>query len=190
MLFLIDDDQTEVAELHVLRGESLRADHDFQSSALQPFLRLPGFGSRTGSRQASHFDTERDKPFAESRDVLSCQDSRRYRNCHLPSCQHDSRRRSQGHLGLAEPDVAADDPVHGVAGREIIQDVPNGLRLVDRREKRKACDEPLIDGARGYEFRSPAATSLANMFGELLTGDLNLTLCLGTPSPPCTSVRL
>jgi hypothetical protein len=73
--------------------------------------------------------------------------------------QHDGRGRSQGHLGLAEPDVAANDPVHGMAGPKIIKDVPNGLRLVDRREIRETCDKPLIEGTRRYKFRSSAAAA-------------------------------
>src|SRR4029077_10251565 len=86
-------------------------------------------------------------------------------------------------------DVAANDPVHGAAGRKIVQNVPNGLRLVDRREIRKTRDKPLIDGARRYKFRSSPAASLADVFGELLGGDLNFLLRLRTPGPPCTSIR-
>ena len=77
-----------------------------------------------------------------------------------------------------------------MAGRKIIQDVPNGLRLVDRREIRKTRDKPLIDGAWRCKFRSPPAASLADVLGELLAGDLNFLLGLRTSSPPCTSIRL
>ncbi len=34
MLLLVDDNQTKVGELHVLRGESLRSDHNLQPAAL------------------------------------------------------------------------------------------------------------------------------------------------------------
>jgi hypothetical protein len=34
MLFLVDDYQAKVGELHILGGESVRSDHDFQFSAL------------------------------------------------------------------------------------------------------------------------------------------------------------
>src|SRR5437773_12017544 len=59
VLLLVDNDEAEVSELHVLRSKRLGAHHDLQFAATQAFLRLPRFRSRRGPRQATHLDVER-----------------------------------------------------------------------------------------------------------------------------------
>ena len=63
--------------------------------------------------------------------MLPGQNGCRHRDGDLFPRQRDGRSRAQGDLGLAEADVAADDPIHGMTGREIVQDVLNRLGLVD-----------------------------------------------------------
>src|SRR3984957_21337178 len=87
MLLLVDYDEAEIVEFHVLRGESLRSDHDFHLAASQPFLRLPHLRAGRGARQVSHFDIEWGETPAERCDVLPCQDGRRHRNRYLLSRQ-------------------------------------------------------------------------------------------------------
>src|SRR5882757_495606 len=148
MLLLVDDDEAKVGKPDVVRSERLRADHDLQFPATQPLLRFPRLRTRYGSRQAPHVNAERTEPLAECRDVLLRQDRRRHRDGNLFPCERNGRGRTQRYLRLTETDVTADDPIHGMTGREIVQDVLNRARLIDRREIWKARDEPLIGGPR------------------------------------------
>jgi hypothetical protein len=120
VLLFVDDDEAEVGELHVLCRKRLRADHDFQHAAPQPLLGLSRLRAWTGSWQASHLDAERAEPLAEGFDMLPRQHGRRRRDRHLLAGQRHCGRRPQRDLGLAEADVTADHPVHGVARRKIV----------------------------------------------------------------------
>ena len=147
-------------------------------------------GSRRGPRQASHLDAERTEPLAEGRDVLPGENGCRHCDGDLFARERDGRGRAQRDLGLAEADVAADDPIHGMTGREIVQNVLDRPRLVDRREIWKARDESLVGRPRSDELGSAPAAPLGDMFGKLLGRGLDFPLGLAASLPPRTSVRL
>src|SRR6516162_8926170 len=77
-----------------------------------------------------------------------------------------------------------------MTGREIVQDVLNRPRLVDRREIRKASDEPFVAGPRSDELGGAPATPLGDTFGKLFGRGLDFPLGLATSIPPRAAIRL
>ncbi len=66
----------------------------------------------------------------EGREVLARQQGGGADQRHLPPAHGHDEGRAQRHLGLAEADVAADQPVHGLAGRQIGEHVADGVELI------------------------------------------------------------
>ena len=54
----------------------------------------------------------------------------RHHHRDLLAGEHREQARPQRHLGLAEADIAADQPVHGTAAREIVEHGIDAGRLV------------------------------------------------------------
>jgi hypothetical protein len=162
----------------------------FSFPAAQPLLRLPRFRSRRRPRQVSDVDAEWTEPFAEGRDVLPGQNGCRHGDGDLFPRQGDGRGSAQGDLGLAEADIATDDPIHGMTGREIVQDVLNGLGLFGRREIRETRDESLVGRPRSDQPGSAPAAALGDMFRKILGRVLDFPLGLAASPPPSASVRL
>ena len=82
----------------------------------------------TNRRQHPHRDRERREPLAERDEVLLGEERRRHEHGDLLALHHGLERRAHGDLGLAEPDVAADEPIHRLGQLHV------GLDLVDRRD--------------------------------------------------------
>ena len=89
---------------------------------LRQFLR------RDQARGLRDIDRKAAKPLGESPGVLARQQRRRHHDGDLLAVERDRECRAQRHLGLAEPDVAADQPVHRPAAFEVLQ------RGIDRAE--------------------------------------------------------
>ena len=79
--------------------------------------------------------------------VLLRQQRRRHQHRHLPAAADRREGRAQRDLGLAEADVAADQPVHGFRAGEIGQHVVDGARLVLGEGELKAGRERLVAAA-------------------------------------------
>ena len=71
-----------------------------------------------------HLDPDREvaEALAEGVPVLLREDRRRHEHQHLLAVQRDGERGAQRDLGLAEPDVAADEAVHRARRLEILLD--------------------------------------------------------------------
>ena len=76
--------------------------------------------------------------------VLRRQNGGRAENGDLFAARDDLERGPQGDLRLAEPDIAANDPIHGMARCQVVQDVLNCFGLIDGREIRKARNKLLV----------------------------------------------
>ena len=78
---------------------------------------LGRLGRRNQTRQSPHPDRPALEPGLEGREVLARQQGRGAYQRHLPPAHGHDEGGAQRHLGLAESDVAADQPVHGLARR-------------------------------------------------------------------------
>ena len=107
-----------------LAEQRVRADDDVDGAVLDAGLdgglapwRRPGataWPMRTGRPW---------KRSAKVREVLARQQRRRHHHRHLLAGQRGDEGGAQRHLGLAEADVAADQPVHRLAGGQVLQHV-------------------------------------------------------------------
>ena len=84
--------------------------------------------------------------------MLPRQHRRRSHHRHLPPRQRHRRRGAQGDLGLAEPDVAADEPIHGSARRQVRQHRLDGFGLISGFREGEPGGEPGV-GALGRRNR-------------------------------------
>ncbi len=92
-----------------------------------PFLRLAELGAGDQARGLRDLDREAAEALGEGLGVLAREQRGRHHDGHLPAAHGGDERRAQRHLGLAEADVAADEPVHRPARAQIAQ------HRVDRR---------------------------------------------------------
>ena len=112
MLLLVDDQQAEILELDALGQQRVRAAHDVDRAVLQTFLGGLGLLGRDEAGQAPDVHRQALEALDEGAMVLAGQQGRGTDDRHLLARHRRHEGRAQRHLGLAEADVAADQPVH------------------------------------------------------------------------------
>ena len=130
MLLLVDDQETEVLELDALGEQRVGADHDVDGALLDRLLGGLGLLGGDQARQAADAHRQALEALAEGAVMLARQQRGRRDHGDLLARHRRHEGRAQGDLGLAEADVAADQPVHRLAGGHVVQHVGNGLQLV------------------------------------------------------------
>ena len=159
-LLLVEDDEPELLRDDVAREDAVRADEhvDLAGGEVgEHLLRL-----RRLAEPRDHLDVEREvaEALAERVPVLLGEDRRRAEHEHLPAVDGDGERRADGDLGLAEADVAADEPVHRPRRLEILLDRLDRPRLVVGLAVRERRLEPLEPLVREVEARALGALAL------------------------------
>ena len=96
-----------------------------------PFLTRLELGRRHQPRRLADLHREAAEALGEGLGVLARQQRGRHHHRDLLAAHHRDEGRAQRHLGLAEADVAADQPVHRAAGGEIVERrIDRGLLVV------------------------------------------------------------
>ena len=67
-----------------------------------------------------------------------------HQNRHLLAVLHGDERGAHRHFGFAEPDVAADEPVHRLGARQIGDGLFDGAALIGRDVERELIGEALV----------------------------------------------
>ena len=132
VLLLVDDDQAQVLEADLLGQDGVGADHDLQLAVGQALAGLGRLLRRRHARQAPHLDRPALEALGEGLVVLAGQQGRRADDGHLLAAHGHDEGGAQRHLGLAEADVAADQPVHRLARGQVLEHVVDGAQLVVR----------------------------------------------------------
>jgi hypothetical protein len=114
-LLLVDDDEAEVLELHLLGQEGVGADDDLRRARLELGAGLVRLLGGDQARQVAHLHRPALVAVAEGLEVLAGQQGRGADHGHLLAAHGHHEGATQGDLGLAEADVAADQPVHRLA---------------------------------------------------------------------------
>ena len=130
MLLLVDDQQAEILELDALGQERVGADHDIDRALLHRLLGGLGLLGGDQPRQAADAHRQALEALDEGAVMLARQQRRRADHRHLLAREGGDEGRAQRHLGLAEADIAADQPVHRFARGHVLEDVGNRLELV------------------------------------------------------------
>ena len=121
-LLLVHDHEPEVLRDHVPAEHAVRADEHLDlplCEVLQDQLRLGGL-----AEARDHLDPDREIAVArpERVPVLLGEDRRRHEDQQLLAVHRRCERGPHGDLGLAEADVAADEPVHRARRLEVLLD--------------------------------------------------------------------
>ena len=129
-VLFVEDDQAEVVELHVLLDQLVRADDDVQLAFGQVLQRLRHFLGRAEARQLGDLDRPVGEAVGEILEVLFGQQRGGHQHRDLLAIHHRDEGGAQGDFGLAEAHVAADEPVHRLAGLQVEQHGFDGGGLV------------------------------------------------------------
>ena len=65
----------------------------------------------------------------------------------LGACLGGNKGRAQGHFGLAKTHIATDHPIHGAGRHQVIDNGPDGIRLVGCFLESECCAELLVQGS-------------------------------------------
>ena len=103
---------------------------------------------------------------------------------------HDGRKGgSERNLRLAEPYIAADQPVHGVARFEVVKRIRNSVGLVVGFRVGETGDEFLIEAVRDIDLCRGAQSSLCSDFDQFVGNIAEPRLHLRFPGLPGSAAK-
>ena len=173
-LLLVDDHEPELLRDHVAREHAVRADQHVDLALAELGEHLLHVGRLAEARD--HLDAHREVAVAvaERVPVLLREDRRRHEHQHLLAGDRDGERGAQRDLGLAEADVAADEPVHRVRRLEVLLDRLDRARLVlglaVRELRLEPLDPLLLDVVGDARPRLALRVELQQLAGHLDAG--------------------
>ena len=181
-LFLVDHQQSEIAELHVLRQQAVRADDDVELSGVQVVedLLLLAFAAEA----TDHVDADRKagKPLAQSLLVLKREHGGGCEKRHLFAVHYRLERGAHRHFRLAVSDVAAEQTIHRDRRFHVPLDVGDRGHLIGRQLVRKRVLEfllPVRVGGKGMAaHRLSRRVELQQLLGHVAHGLLHAGLGL------------
>ncbi len=106
------------------------ADDDVDLAALQALAGLIGLALADEARQLPDLDRHVAEALGEGLGVLAGEQRGRRDQRHLLARHGGDEGGAQGDLGLAEPHVAADQAVHGLAAGQVLEHVRDRVQLV------------------------------------------------------------
>ena len=146
-LLLVDDQQPEVAKDDLVAQQRVRPHRDLHRAARDVRAHLGQLRRRSPHQPREQLDAHVRHPRAQHAQVLRREHGRRREEGHLPPVGDGAIDGAHRHLGLAEADVAADQPVHRPrAVHHVLADRLEAQVLVGRRLKRKAVGPLLVLG--------------------------------------------
>ena len=130
LLFLVDDEQSEVVEVYALADELVRTYQDVYLAVFQVFQYLFRLLCAACSRQVFHTNGQVLQSRRECLVVLEGQHRGRHQHGYLLGVACSLEGSTYGHLGLAEAHVATDQTVHGLCLLHVGLHVVGGFQLV------------------------------------------------------------
>ena len=159
MLLLVDDDEAQVLELHALAEQRVGADDDVDLAVGETLLDFGRLLRGDEARQLRHADRQALEAGREQAEMLAHQQRGRRQQRHLLAGHRGHERGAQGDLGLAEADIAADQPVHRPAAGHVLEHGLDRGELVLGLLVGEAGRELLVDPVRQVERRCPCAAA-------------------------------
>ena len=154
-------------ELHRLAEHRMRADDDVDAALGEALLGVALLGRRHHPRQPADAHRQAGEALAEDARMLAGEQRRRHDDRRLLAVDRRGEGGAQRHLGLAEADVADDDPVHRPAGGEVVERRLDRVRLVLRLVIGKAGAELVVEPFRRDEARRGPRQALGGDADEL-----------------------
>ncbi len=191
-LFLVDDEQAEIIELDRFRQQGMGANDDIHPARFHTVTGFRRLFARDQPGELFHFQRPAGKPLREGVVMLAREDGGRRDDGDLHPAHGGDKGPAQGNLGLAETDIAADQPVHGPAGGEIAQHIVNRVELVVGFLIGEARGELLIEAMTGIGdlalLQETLRRDLHQLGGHLQDALLGLRLS-GLPTGPAKLVE-
>ena len=147
LLFLVDDEESQVLELHSLADEFVCADDDVDGAVLQLLEYSLGLLRGAGTCQVFYLDGEVLEAARECLEVLVGEHGGGHEDSHLLVVDASLERSPDGHLRLAEAHVAADKAVHGALPLHVSFHVGSCLELVGRVLIEETCFQLMLHEA-------------------------------------------
>ena len=184
------------------RPRSLNATLREAARGFRPRCRSRRPRGRRGSRAASLAGTKREscsmrsgRPAKRSRITWKCWRTRSVVGARIATCRpahRDHERGAQRHLGLAEADVAADQPIHRLAGAQIVEHRLDRARPGRRSPRRQSAPRTPRTGRPAAADARPGAARAAprcSISSPAISRIRFLTLALRAcqPRPPSLS---
>ena len=132
LLFLVDDEQTEVMPFHSLGNQLVRPHYDVCPALLEVFQQLSGLLGGACPTQVVHLYRHSLQSVSESLVVLKSQHRGRHQHCHLLAVACRLEGCAYRHLRLSEAHIAAHKSVHGSCALHVGLYVHGGFVLVGR----------------------------------------------------------
>ena len=152
-LLLVDHDQTQILKLYVRLNEAMCSNHNVHcpTSKRSHRFRLLTLGTET--RQQIHPHRIFGHAFGKSVEVLLGKNRRRHQHGHLFACHDRLECSANCHLGFTEPNVPANQPVHGLFPFHVTLGIIDGLNLILR----------FLINKRGFELALPCRILIKGM---------------------------
>ena len=154
MLF-VNDHEPQTTELDVLLQQLVRSDDDVHLAFGEFLERLRRFLSRLEAREFG--DANRpvvahlSEAVAEGLEVLFAEQRGRAQHSDLLAASHGAKRGAQSDFGLAEADVAANQPIHRTTGFHVVDYGVDGGCLIGRFLKAEAVGKGVVVVRREFE---------------------------------------
>ena len=177
LLLLVNDEQTEVLELHRLADELVRAHHDVHLTTLEALEHLLRVGSRAGTTQVFHLAGQVLQALREGAPMLIGQHGGGYEHRYLFSVARSLEGCTNRHLSLAEAHIATYEAVHGTFTFHVALDINGSLQLVGRIFVEEAGLQLMLQETIGAIGETLLLRTLRVEFDEVARDILNL--CLG-----------
>ena len=182
-LLLVDDQQPEILELDVVGEQAVGADHTVDVAVAHPVHHLLGLAG--GEESGEHLDTNRvpGESIGERVAVLARQQCGRCQYGDLLALLDRLEGSPNGDLGLAESDVAADQPVHRERALHVDFDVVDRRALVRCLDEREGVFHLALPGRveaeRVADGVDPGLVQHDQFLGDLTNRRADLALRLG-----------
>ncbi len=164
MLLLIDDEKPEIGELDCLAEQRMGADDDVDMAALDALLHLGDLFGAYQPRGMRDLHGKAAEALGEGVEVLAGEQRGRHHDGDLLAGENGDEACAQGDLGLAEADIAADQPVHGPAASQIVEHGADARGLVLGLLVGKAGGELVIEAVGwGEDRRLPQLAQCGNL---------------------------
>ena len=177
-------------KLDVLAEQRVGPDHDVDRARRQALADLGQLLGRHEARDLLDAERQALEALAHHLVVLADEQRRRGEDRDLPARHGDHERGAERHLGLAEADVAADQPVHRLARGQIVEHGLDRARLILGLVVGEARRELLVQAGRRGELRALAQRAARGDLDQLARDLADPLLDPGLPRLPAEPAEL